>query len=108
MPPSGPTLWSSNNSIQLNSAQENNGQHNTKNMINNTEDDDVIDSLGKVLSSVNLAGEVDGSAHSSASSGGGGQGQQGGYGAPGTAIGSQNGSWKGLSGSSTQAPAPGG
>ena len=77
-------------------------------MINNNEDDDVIGSLGKVLSSVNLAGEVDGSAHSSASSGGGGQGQQGGYGAPGTAIGSQNGSWKGLSGSSTQAPAPGG
>ena len=68
----------------------------------NNEQDDVIGSLNKVLSSVNLAGEVDGSGHSS---NGGGQGQQ--YGAPGTAVGSQTGSWTGLSGSADPSPAPG-
>ena len=79
--------------------------------MNNSEQHDVIGSLGKVLSSVNL--EADGSGHShshSRGSGGGGGGQgghhhhQGGYGA---AVGSQPGSWSGLSGAPA-APAPAG
>lgn len=48
--------------------------------------DDVIGSLGKVLSSVNLAGDVDNSGHSN---GGQPQGQQ--YGAPGSGMGSLTG-----------------
>lgn len=69
-------------------------------MNNSRVEDDVIGSLGKVLSSVNLAGEVDGSNHSSVNSGQGGQ-QSVGYGAPGSAVGSQTAgaTWNGLSGS---------
>ena len=101
MPPSGPTLWSSNNS-EVTTIPEHGHNNNIKRNMMNNEQDDVIGSLNKVLSSVNLAGEVDGSGHSS---NGGGQGQQ--YGAPGTAVGSQTGSWTGLSGSADPSPAPG-
>lgn len=110
MPPSGPSaLWSSNNSVQLNAASlDNSGGNHGNNiaMMNNSQKHDVIGSLGKVLSSVNL--EADGSGHSRGGGGGGGQGghhhHQGGYGA---AVGSQPGSWSGLSGPAA-APAPAG
>lgn len=67
-------------------------------MMNNNHDDDVIGSLGKVLSSVNLAGEV--SSHGSVG------GPSGGYG---TAVGSTNpSSWSGLNpgAPAVAAPAP--
>lgn len=72
-------------------------------MMNNSEHD-VIGSLGKALSSVNVSGgEIDNSARSR----GGGQGNPPGYGAPGTAVGSaHNSSWGALSGGSAVAPAP--
>lgn len=51
-------------------------------------EDDVMVSLGSVLSTVNIAGgDVDGGSGHGSVGGGGGQGQ-GGYGAPGTAVGS--------------------
>mmetsp|Transcript_17198 Transcript_17198/g.32264 ORF Transcript_17198/g.32264 Transcript_17198/m.32264 type:complete len:1036 (+) Transcript_17198:336-3443(+) len=106
MPPSGPSLWLSNNSVQQLSTTA--SHQNIKNgggttMMNNNEHD-VIGSLGKALSSVNMAG---GDIDNSGRGGGGGQGQQG-YGAPGTAVGSHNGSWTGLSGGSAVVPAPAG
>lgn len=66
---------------------------------------DVIGSLGKALSSVNLAGNESADSNGHGSNGGGGQPQ--GYGAPGTAVGSHPGSWNGLSGGAA-APAPSG
>ena len=54
-------------------------------------DDDVIGSLGKVLSSVNLQGDVDGSGHRSNAS----------------SAGSAGGAWTGLA-NSNAAPAPSG
>ena len=61
-------------------------------MNSHAEDDDVIGSLGKVLSSVNLQSEVDGSGHHSNHS---------------SAPGSGSGAWTGLT-SSNAAPAPSG
>jgi len=61
------------------------------------EEHDVIGSLGKALSSVNIVEDNNGRG----SVGGGGQGN---YGAPGTAVGSHPGSWSGLSGSAAPAP----
>ena len=97
MPPNPSALWSSN----TNTNQESENNINQVDTMNNSRvEDDVIGSLGKVLSSVNLAGEVDGSNHSSVNSGQGGQ-QSVGYGAPGSAVGSQTAgaTWNGLSGS---------
>jgi hypothetical protein len=62
------------------------------NHANGSMDDDVIGSLGKVLSSVNLQAVVDGSGHHSNNS---------------SAPGSVSGAWTGLSNSNT-APAPSG
>ena len=103
MPPSG-SDWSNYNNNTITSAREynhhgdnrkeispaSNSNHNTMN--NHAEDDDVIGSLGKVLSSVNLQSEVDGSGHHSNHS---------------SAPGSGSGAWTGLA-SSNAAPAPSG
>lgn len=98
-------MWSSNNSVQQLSASDYHEEKGRPAMMNNMDDhDDVIGSLGKVLSSVNLAG--DGSAHGGVGGGNVGKGNQGVYGAPGTkAVGGSNpGSWTGLSGSAAPAP----
>jgi len=70
----------------------NNNNNNMNNHSNGSMDDDVIGSLGKVLSSVNLQADVDGSGHHSNNS---------------SAPGSVSGAWTGLS-NSNAAPAPSG
>ena len=97
MPPSGSSsaLWSSNNIQHNNNVSREGGGHIRNGMeggggggvtmnVNRGMEDDVMVSLGNVLSTVNITGggDVDGG------SGHGGQVQQGGYGAPGTAVGS--------------------
>ena len=98
MPPSGSSsaLWSSNNMQHNNNVSregvghisnggEGGGGGGVTMNVNRGMEDDVMVSLGNVLSTVNITGggDVDGgSGH------GGGQVQQGGYGAPGTAVGS--------------------
>ena len=102
MPPSG-SDWSNYNNNTITSAREYNhygdnrkeispASKNNHTMNNHAEDDDVIGSLGKVLSSVNLQSEVDGSGHHSNHS---------------SAPGSGSGAWTGLA-SSNAAPAPSG
>ena len=97
MPPSGSSsaLWSSNN-VQHNNTVSREGVGHRSNgrevgagggvmmHVNRGMEDDVMVSLGNVLSTVNITGggDVDGG------SGHGGGQAQGGYGAPGTAVGS--------------------
>ena len=111
MPPSTTTLWSSNTSVQLNNTIIPTKHIPTDNleggegitMMNNSRglEDDVMVSLGNVLSSVNIAGS-DAERRGSV---GGGQGQ-GGYGAPGSSMGSSPAeSWGAAAGG---APAPAG
>jgi len=99
MPPSGSDWINYNNNT--NASREFNHDDNSKQIINTSNnkmnnhangsmDDDVIGSLGKVLSSVNLQADVDGSGHHSNAS---------------SAPGSGSGAWTGLA-NSNAAPAP--
>jgi len=102
MPPSG-SDWINYNNYTATSREFNHddnskqrintsNNNNMNNHANGSMDDDVIGSLGKVLSSVNLQAVVDGSGHHSNNS---------------SAPGSVSGAWTGLSNSNT-APAPSG